>query len=329
MSQLKDKLDIFIITYNREKELGKTLAQLYSETSPVKDFYITVLDNASTDGTETLCKSYAQNHPKFKYIKNNRNIGAVLNVIKAMELANKEWYWILGDDDNYNWDAWAEIEDALNCDKYEAVYTCWHDGAKSIEYRYLLNEAGFLATAIIKTQNLTSTVMQNAGYVSLSMDPHCAPIAKIINEKGNIYIPYQKLVLENMCKNFSYIKSKDEQLHPDIRNHNIIYSKLRVYQLLINKNLRYESNEILCLGSDFISSMNFMLDIGLDLKRLVEVLFMLNLRQKLVLLWIIIVRKLKKFFSIHAIWKMEKTEKKRHLTILGIKITTNRKKEKI
>ncbi len=325
MLQLKDKLDIFIITYNRDKELSETLTQLYSERSPVKDFYITVLDNASTDGTEDLCKSYAQNHPRFKYIKNNRNIGAVLNVIKAMELADKEWYWILGDDDNYNWDAWVEIEDALNSDKYEAVYTCWHDGAKSTEYRYLLNEAGFLATAIVNTKNLTSTVMQNAGYVSLSMDPHCAPIAKIINEKGSIYIPSQKLVLENMCKSFSYIKTKDEQLHPDIRNHNIIYSKLRVYQLLTDKNLRHESNEILCLGSDFITSMNYMLDIGLNLKRLVEVFFMLNLKQKIVLLIVLIKKGIWQFLKIYKIFYFRKTPEKRYLTILGIKITTKRR----
>ena len=198
---LSNEMDIFIFTYNRSKYLKETLEQLLNDKSPVKDFYITILDNHSSDDTEAVCKSYCENHPKMRYIKNNKNIGSILNVIKALELADKKWYWILGDDDNYDWSAWGEIENALNQD-YDAVYTCWHDGTDKNDRKYLLNESGFIATAIVNTKHLTSDVLANAAYYSTTLDPQSVPVAKIINENGKIYMPSKKLCLENFKKDY-------------------------------------------------------------------------------------------------------------------------------
>ena len=44
-----NKLEIFILTYNRESKLERTLQML--SNSSLKDLKITIMNNASTDGT--------------------------------------------------------------------------------------------------------------------------------------------------------------------------------------------------------------------------------------------------------------------------------------
>lgn len=316
---ITNDLDIFIITYNRASYLDKTIQKLLCMDSPIKDCQITILDNASTDNTKNIVAKHQNKNTNLRYIKNNRNLGAVLNIIKAMELADKKWLWILGDDDDYDWSAWPEIEDALNKD-YDAVNTCWHDGAKSNEYKYLLNESGFIATSIVNTKHLTSTTLQNAAYNSISMDPHSAIMAKIINEKGKIYVPEKKLCIENLNnKDNSNIIIKDKLLHHDILFYNIIYSKLKVYQLIKDKKQRYECNEILVLGKNFEFSMDVMLGIGLNNRRLTEVFFMLSPKQKLILFKVLIRKCLKSVYS------KKKTDTHKIYKILGIKFKVKRK----
>ena len=63
---LKDKLDIVLITYNRKNCLQKTFEQIFAENSPIKDFDITILNNASTDGTSEFIEKYCK-HSKGKW----------------------------------------------------------------------------------------------------------------------------------------------------------------------------------------------------------------------------------------------------------------------
>jgi GT2 family glycosyltransferase len=49
---LEHHLEIFIVTYNREKFLKQTLGFLVG--SAVKDCKLTILDNCSTDNTASL-----------------------------------------------------------------------------------------------------------------------------------------------------------------------------------------------------------------------------------------------------------------------------------
>lgn len=316
MSELKDELEIYIITYNRAHELSITLENLLS--SPVKDFSITVLDNASQDSTQNICNEFKLKFKNFRYIKNNRNLGPAGNILKAMELASKKWLWILGDDDNYNWDAWDEIKNALESDNYEIVNTCWHDGAKSNDPCVLLNEAGFTSTCIYKTKNITPIVMQNAYYLTLTWNPHSAIFLEVFNNGGKIYAPQQKLVIENMSKDYTKIIVPDVKLHPEIKAFNVVYITLKIYQLVLDKKLRYKCNEVICLGNDFRYSMNFMLKCGIDLRRLIDTFFMLSFKQRCVLISVIFQRL---FFG------CTKTETHRIYKLFGLTIIKIRRKK--
>lgn len=275
---VKNNLEIYVITYNRAKELSLTLESLLK--SPVKDFPITVLDNASKDNTSDICNDYKNKFADFKYIKNNRNLGPSGNILKAMELVSKKWMWIIGDDDTYNWGAWPEIEKALNQD-YDIVNTCWHDGAKSDAPCVLLNELGFVPTCIYQTKNITPIVMQNAYYLSLTLNPHSAIAAEVLNNGGKIYVPSEKLVIENIKKDYSKIVLTQNKLHCEISNYNVVYSTLKIYGLITDKATRYKCNEVLMLGNSFHRSLYAML-YNLGLRRIIDTFFMLNFKQKLI-----------------------------------------------
>ena len=78
---IAEKLDIFLITYNRAPYLKKTLEQLFSAESPIKNFPITIIDNNSTE--------IFKNYENIKYeidLETNKN----------KEITNKKACEILG-----------------------------------------------------------------------------------------------------------------------------------------------------------------------------------------------------------------------------------------
>ena len=107
--KIEDKLEIVIPTFNRCEKLGITFSYLLDENSPVKNCDITILDNCSTDDTPNLVKKIAEKHPNIKYRRNARNIGIWQNILRSWEVVSKEYFWILGDNDAYNWECWSEV----------------------------------------------------------------------------------------------------------------------------------------------------------------------------------------------------------------------------
>jgi glycosyltransferase involved in cell wall biosynthesis len=64
-----------------------------------KNLELIISDNASTDGTEELCRALAAADPRIRYHRQPRNMGLLNNFIKAMELARGTYLRWLGDDD--------------------------------------------------------------------------------------------------------------------------------------------------------------------------------------------------------------------------------------
>ena len=85
-----DKLEIIIVTYNRERYLRRTLETFLAAASPVKGCRIVVLDNNSDDGTRETSLAFAASHPNVEYRRNPHNLGIAGNIVKGMEIAEKE-----------------------------------------------------------------------------------------------------------------------------------------------------------------------------------------------------------------------------------------------
>ena len=78
-------VSIGVPVYNGEKYIAETLDSLLAQS--LTDFEIVVSDNASTDRTAEICRSYQKKDPRIRYFRNDRNIGAAPNFNRVVELA--------------------------------------------------------------------------------------------------------------------------------------------------------------------------------------------------------------------------------------------------
>lgn len=63
------------------------------------DLELVISDNASTDGTEQLCRSLVAEDPRIVYHRNPVNVGLLNNFVGALRLARGEFFRWVGDDD--------------------------------------------------------------------------------------------------------------------------------------------------------------------------------------------------------------------------------------
>lgn len=91
------RLSIGLPVHNGENYLTESLDDLLGQT--YTDFELIISDNASTDGTERICRRYADADPRVRYIRQPRNIGAVPNHNFLLEQARGELFkWAAHDD---------------------------------------------------------------------------------------------------------------------------------------------------------------------------------------------------------------------------------------
>ncbi len=253
--QLKDSLEIFLITYNRQNALRLTLSRLLKEDSPVREVTIHVLDNKSPDGTRAVVEEFAALHPNLHYICHKYNVGLGGNLIKAMEMASKPYFWILCDDDNFDWGAWPEVEQAVLSDKYDIVMTTYSAGFRSEEIPYLINEMCFVPSAIYKTAHIDDTVMTNAYAMAHNLFPFHALSIKIINNNGKFFVPQGRVVLQD----YGQKSHQNPKLRPGIyrrlQTFSLLWGYIDAYRLIEDKKLRYACMDTLCLGRSFFVSM--------------------------------------------------------------------------
>ncbi len=91
------KVSIGIPVFNGERFLDKTIESILSQT--FTDFELVISDNASKDGTEEICRRYADHDPRIAYVRNQENLGAAYNYNQAFHLSSGEYFkWACHDD---------------------------------------------------------------------------------------------------------------------------------------------------------------------------------------------------------------------------------------
>ena len=193
MINLKNTLEIILVTYNRKKHLKHTLDMLLDEKSPVRNLDFTILDNASTDGSGELIESYKIKFPNIKHIRRPRNIGANGNIANAFSIVNKKYYWIICDDDIFDFTVWQEVEDALT-KNYDIVMLNPSNIIGNITLPRLLHATSFLPSVISKSKNITESVLYDTFENIANWFPHLSSICAVINKKGSVYITSQDVV---------------------------------------------------------------------------------------------------------------------------------------
>lgn len=97
MSQTK--IVALVVTYNRKELLQRCLDAILCQEYPVDR--IIVIDNASTDGTETLFATEAKYDSRILYRRMSKNLGGAGGFKQGLQIASTlecDWVWLMDDD---------------------------------------------------------------------------------------------------------------------------------------------------------------------------------------------------------------------------------------
>jgi glycosyltransferase involved in cell wall biosynthesis len=169
---MKPLLHIFVLTYNRQAALRRTLEGLAA--SPLKDRPITVMDNCSTDGTPQVCEEFLPLLPGMEVRRHERNIGFGANYLRCMEWSRGEYTWILCDDDTLFPERMGALIDVL---EGAAPAACFVGGPRQEDwpggvdlrpsdiqrrFRTFLTGQSFVPALVFKTALVTSSELVEA-----------------------------------------------------------------------------------------------------------------------------------------------------------------------
>jgi glycosyltransferase involved in cell wall biosynthesis len=106
------RLSIGLPVYKGEEYLGEALDALLGQT--YEDFELVISDNASTDGTQDICRRYATEDSRIRYIRLPHNIGAAPNHNYVFTECRGELFKWASHDDLYARDLLRRCVEALD-----------------------------------------------------------------------------------------------------------------------------------------------------------------------------------------------------------------------
>jgi glycosyltransferase involved in cell wall biosynthesis len=93
----RPRVSIGLPVYNGAKYLQQSIESLLGQD--VDDLELVISDNASTDETEAICRSYAAKDSRLRYWRNAANVGSARNYRRVFELSRGEFFkWCSHDD---------------------------------------------------------------------------------------------------------------------------------------------------------------------------------------------------------------------------------------
>ncbi|MPZ64365.1 MAG: glycosyltransferase [Pseudonocardiaceae bacterium] len=131
------RLSIGLPVYNGEQYLAEALDALLGQS--YEDFELIISDNASTDGTADICRHYAAQDPRIRYIRQPHNIGAAPNHNVVFREARGELFKWASHDDLYGRELLRRCVEALDEHPHVVLAHAWHaiiDGADAVTERF-------------------------------------------------------------------------------------------------------------------------------------------------------------------------------------------------
>lgn len=111
VKDVKPLLNVFVLTYNHETTIAKTLDSIL-EQKTTYPFIITILEDASTDNTLAICKKYVRCFPnKIKLVAQPVNTKGMHSLWAKKKITTKYWCTLEGDD---YWCDNSKIQHALD-----------------------------------------------------------------------------------------------------------------------------------------------------------------------------------------------------------------------
>src|SRR5437660_501594 len=85
---------IGLAVFEEECYLRGTLESLVAQD--YANFRLIISDNASTDGTEGICREFEDRDPRIQYFRSASNVGAIANFNRTFELARGKYFMWAG-----------------------------------------------------------------------------------------------------------------------------------------------------------------------------------------------------------------------------------------
>lgn len=201
---LENKLEILIITYNRADFLRRTLNQL--QNSPFANCQITLLDNCSTDDTPLVYEEYQPLFPRLKVVRHPKNIGACANYLRAVELSQATYTWVLCDDDLFDFTSCGDVIEAIESEEFDLFSLGspgqfrWERGLKTTSRELIRRGARFygvftfLPGVIFRTEKFDSECMAKGYRNIINSFPHFDFIKKAARENFKVYVSKHQII---------------------------------------------------------------------------------------------------------------------------------------
>lgn len=106
--------------YNGERFIREALDSLLAQT--FTDFELIISDNASMDATESMCRSYARQDSRIRYIRQLENLGALPNFQFVLNEACGEYFMWAAYDDKWDRDWIESLKNALEATGVGAAF---------------------------------------------------------------------------------------------------------------------------------------------------------------------------------------------------------------
>ncbi|MCR8844851.1 glycosyltransferase family 2 protein [Paenibacillus sp. SC116] len=120
-------IDIVIVSYNSEKWINQCLESLKNVNYPLKNLYITFVDNSSTDDSKKIIESYPQKalFGGFNYHFSNENLGFGKANNFAVERTEQEFVFFLNVDTELDENCIQELMNSVeHSDEFTALWEC-------------------------------------------------------------------------------------------------------------------------------------------------------------------------------------------------------------
>jgi glycosyltransferase involved in cell wall biosynthesis len=139
------RLSIGLPVYNGERYLAEAMDALLGQT--YEDFELIVSDNASTDGTPDICRTYERLDPRVRFFRQPRNVGLAPNHNFVVEQAEGELFKWASYDDLYARDLVERCVEALDAQPHVVLAHSWTAaidpaGAVTKVFEYVLGTSG-------------------------------------------------------------------------------------------------------------------------------------------------------------------------------------------
>lgn len=150
MTVQEDLISIGMPAYNCETFIKQALDSLRRQT--YSRFELIISDDASTDKTSTICRSYARKDPRILYIRQKKDLGAVNNFNYVLRKAKGKYFMWAGCDDFWDKTYIEKLYHALiNNKKSVFAVSKFNNVYGSRRYDYLKNQNDVFALDRIRS----------------------------------------------------------------------------------------------------------------------------------------------------------------------------------